>query len=428
MERLGTIFFASIGLGVLESSIIFSTGRAQLVDPILFIVVLGALLLRSPKRTTRLDDEASSWQAVRPVRPIPRALAQLAEIRWGTKALGIVGPAILIGLPLIATEGQLNLLGIVILFAMVGISLVVLTGWAGQVSLGQVAFFGIGAGVAGYLSATRGWDISAACLGGALAGTLAAIAIGLPALRIKGLFLAVVTLAFALCTSSYLLNPEFVTWLPTGFVPRTPLFGRINLDTETRFYELCVAALLLVIGAVRGLRSSRTGRAIIGVRENARGAQAYGVGVTSSKLTAFAIAGFIAAFAGALFVHHQQRLGIASYSIDESREAFIQVVIGGLGSIPGALLGAGFIQGVGYFSTVFPRAIRPLITFLTGGVGLIIVLLVLPGGFSSAFYGIRDNILRAVAKRRGVVVPSLLADTAENGERVQPTSVKTGGS
>ena len=412
MERLPTIFVASLALGVLETTILYAKQRAFLVDPILFLVVLVALLLQRRRQGSRAeDDQTSTWQATREVRPIPRELARLPEVLWGGRALTWAVAAFLVALPALLNEGQVNLAAVVIVFAMVGLSLVVLTGWAGQVSLGQVAFVGIGAAVGGYVTSVWGWDLSIAFVLAGLAGAVAAMVIGLPALRIQGLFLAVVTLAFALATSSYLLNSEFIHWLPKERIERTPLFGRIAVDTEVRYYYLSVACLALTIAAVRGLRRSRAGRVLIGIRENQRAAQAFGVNATAAKLMAFGIAGFIAAFAGALFVHHQQGLGSSAYTVDVSRRAFIMVVIGGLGSVPGALLGATFIQGVDYFRSVFPEAVRPYLQFLTSGVGLIVVLLLVPGGFSALWYGARDRLLRLVADRRGIVVPSLVADT-----------------
>jgi branched-chain amino acid transport system permease protein len=188
------------------------------------------------------------------------------------------------------------------------------------------------------------------------------------------------------------------------------LFGRISVATEDRMYYLCLAGLLLCVGIVRGVRNSRTGRVLIAVRENPRAAQAFGVSATSAKLTAFALSGFIAALAGGIFIHHQRQLGISAYTVAESREAFSMIVIGGLGSIPGAFLGAFLIKGLGYFSSVFPSVVRPYLNFFTTGVGLLIVLLIVPGGFSQIFYNIRDRLLRVVADRRGIVVPSLVAD------------------
>jgi branched-chain amino acid transport system permease protein len=416
MEKLPTIFASSVALGVIESAIVYRTGRAFLVDPILFVIVIAALLLQRRRQAARVDDDqTTSWQAAREVRPVPRELARLPEVRYGRAALTLLFAAVLVALPLVLDDGQVNLAGVVITFALVGISMVMLTGWAGQVSLGQVGFLAIGAAVGGYLTATRHWDLSLALVAAGLAGAVAATAIGLPALRIRGLFLAVVTLSFGLAVSSYVLNPQYVHWLPKGTIPRVDLFGRIAVDTENRYYYLCLASLGLMIAAVRGLRASRTGRVLIAVRENPRAAQSYGVNTTTAKLVAFAFSGFVAAYAGALFVHHQQALGASFYTVDQSRKAFIMVVIGGLGSIPGAILGATFIQGVNYFQDVFPSVVRPYLEFFTSGVGLIFVLLLVPGGFSQIFYGLRDRLLRAVADRRQLVVPSLVADMRTTG-------------
>ena len=411
MEKLPTIFVASIALGIIENAIVNHTNSTNLVDPILFVIVLAALLLQRRGQAARVDDEqTSTWQATREVRPIPRELVDLPEVKWGVRGLGGLFLAFLVVLPFIASDAQTNLAGVVLIFAMIGVSLVVLTGWAGQVSLGQVAFLGIGAAVGGYLTSARGWDLSLALLAAGLAGAASAMVIGLPALRIRGLFLAVITLGFALATSSYLLNPRYLTWLPTGRIDRPLFLGRVTTFTEDRYYFVCLISLGLMVTAVRGLRRSRAGRVIIGVRENARAAQSYGVNATVARLTAFAISGFIAAFAGAVFVHHQQQLGTSSFTVDESRKAFTMIVIGGLGSIPGAFLGAIFIQGLDYFRDVFPEFIRPYLSFFTTSVGLLFVLLIIPGGFSQIFYDLRDRLLRRIADRRDLVVPSLVAD------------------
>ncbi len=430
MEKLPTIFVASLALGMVESTIIFRTGQPDLADGILFVIVLAALLLQRRGVVSRVDDDqSSSWQAAREVRPIPGELASLPEVKWTVRGLTALFALALVVFPLVASDAQTNLGGVILIFVVVGLSLVVLTGWAGQVSLGQVAFLGIGAAVGGYLSTSRGWDLSLAILAAGLAGALAAVLIGLPALRIRGLFLAVVTLALSLATSSVLLKPAYVHWLPTR-IERTPLFGRVSVASEDRMYYLCLALLLVGVVIVRGIRRSRTGRVLIAVRENSRAAQSYGVNATVAKLTAFAVSGFLAAMAGAVFVHHQRQLGISAYSVAQSREAFTMIVIGGLGSIPGAFLGAFLIKGLGYFSSVFPSVIRPYLTFFTTGVGLLIVLLVVPGGFSQIFYNLRDKALRAVADRRGLIVPSLVADmravsapgTESTADPLRPTS------
>ena len=427
MENLTTIFVASVALGVLEASVIFSELNASSakVDAILFVVVLAALVFQRGGRTAR-GDEGSAWQAANLIRPIPRELAGLREVRWGMRGALAALLGLLLALPLFVSEARVSLAATIVVICIVTVSLVVLTGWAGQVSLGQVAFMGIGAAVGAWLTATWQWDLSVILLACGLTGAVAAMAIGIPALRIRGLFLAVATVAFAVATSSYLLNKSYMSWLPESRIDRRPLFGRIAVDTETRYYYLCLACLLLAIAMVRGVRNSRAGRALIGVRDNERGAQAFGINVVSAKLTAFAVSGFLAAAAGALFVHGQQSLGIQPYAPARSFQVFILVVIGGLGSIPGALLGPVFIEGLEYFRSSFPEAIRNVLFFFTTGVGLLVILLFLPGGFGQVYYGLRDRILRAVAARRGIHVPSLVADmrtSADVSPEVEEASI-----
>ena len=412
MEKLPTIFVASLGIGVIEQAVVWHTGRGLLVDPILFVVIIGALLVQR-RRAGRQDDGAiSTWQAVREVRPTPRELASLPEVRWGLRGIYALLGLVVLVLPPLLGEARTNLAGALMIYAIIAISLVVLTGWAGQVSLGQFAFVGVGAAVGAWLTLNWHWDLLLVLVAAGAVGAVVAVLIGIPALRIKGLFLAVATLSFALATSSYLLNGDFIHWIPSSAtrIPRSPLLGRISIDSETRYYYLCLACLLLVMAAVRGLRRSRTGRVLIGVRENERAAQAFGVNATRAKLTAFAVSGFLAAFAGALLVHQQQNLLINSYQPILSLSVFVMVVIGGLGSIPGAILGAVYLQSFTWFNSAFPPSLRPAVQFFGSSIGLIFVLWFLPGGLGSLIYDTRDALLRRLATRRGLIVPSLVAD------------------
>jgi branched-chain amino acid transport system permease protein len=295
---------------------------------------------------------------------------------------------------------------------------VVLTGWAGQVSLGQFAFVGVGAALGSYLTLHRHWEFSIVLLASGLAGAVAAVLIGLPALRIRGLFLAVATLSFSLAMSSWGMNSDYVKWVPssTERIARPLLFNRVALDTERRYYFMCLAVLLFALLAVRGLRRSRTGRMLIGVRENERAVLAAGINATRAKLTAFAISGFIASVAGALYVHLQQNLILSSYAPDKSIAVFLMVVIGGLGSVPGAILGALYVQSLDWFRNVFPFGLRPIVQLLGSGIGAIIVLMFLPAGIGSLVYDLRDRALRRIARRRNLIVPSLFADVRDDSE------------
>lgn len=404
MERLPTIAIAAIGIGMIDQAMTFQPGnRPPFNDAVLFLIILVALLVTKRPSLARGGD-ASSWQAARELRPIPRELVHLPEVRYARWGLGVALLAALLLLPTWLSEANINLAALIVIFGIVGISLVVLTGWAGQVSLGQVAFVGIGSAVAGALTARLGWDLLLALPAAGIVGAIVAVVIGYPAIRRRGLTLAVVTLAFALVVSSYVLNREFFDWwLPGSRIERPPLFGRIDISSETAYYYVCLAGLALIYVCARGIRHSRTGRALIGIRENENAARSYGVNATRTTLAGFAISGFMAAFAGGLYVLHQNGLGTAAFLPQESLSAFSMVVIGGLGSLPGALLGALYVKGAGYY---LPGAW----SLFASSSGLLLVLMILPGGLGAGLADVRDGYLRWVARRRNLLVPSLLAD------------------
>jgi branched-chain amino acid transport system permease protein len=403
-ERFPTIACASIAIGILDQANTFQPGnRPSFNDVMIFVIVLAALLFVRRATTTRAGD-VSNWQTVDEVRPVPAELARLPEVRgffWGIGALVL---AFVLLVPTFLSEAKLSLATVIVIFAIVGVSLVVLTGWAGQVSLGQVAFMGIGGAVGGSLTSRLGWDISIAILVGGLVGAIVAVIIGYPAIRRRGLTLAVITLAFALVTQTYFLNREFFgDWLPDSRIERPALFGVIDINTETRFYYFSLVVLALILLAARGIRKSRTGRALIAIRENENAAQAYGIDAVRTTVAAFAISGFMAAVAGVLFVHEQNGLGSTVFAPRESLTAFSAVVIGGLGSLPGAVLGAVYVRGAQYF-------LNGNWQLVATGAGVLLILWIYPGGLGGIAVLVRDAYLRWVANRRGLVVPSLLRD------------------
>ncbi len=418
-ERFPTIAVASIAIGILDQANTFQSGnRPAFNDVALFIIVLLALVFAKRAITTRAGD-VSTWRAVGEVRRIPPELARLPEVRYAMLAFGAVVMAFLVVLPTLLTESRLSLATVIAIFSIVALSLVVLTGWAGQVSLGQVAFMAIGGAVGGALTSNEGWDISLAMLVAGLVGAAVAVVIGYPAIRRRGLTLAVITLAFALVTQTYILNREFFGgWLPDSRIERPDLFGVINLQSETSFYYFSIVVLGLTMLAARGIRNSRTGRALVAIRENENAARAYGIDAVRTTVVAFAISGFMAAVAGVLFVHQQNGLGSAPFHPTESLTAFSTVVIGGMASIPGAVLGAVYIRGAQYF---LPGNWQ----LIASGLGVLVVLWILPGGLGAALVQVRDAYLRWVAKRRDIVVPSLLADRRVETEAAEAIALPT---
>ena len=418
MENLAVIFAAACAIGVVEVAIIWNEGSALLIDPVLFVIVLGALLLQRRNRESPVDDETlSTWSLAASVRPVPRELARLPEVRWVFRGLRVLFVLALFALPALLDERYTNLAAAVVIYAIVAVSLVLLTGWAGEISLGQVAFVAIGSAAAG--AANVHWHLApvASFLLAGLVGALASVVIGVPALRIRGLFLSVTTLAFAVATSSFLLNHDYFPFLPDQIADRvlrrpvwTPL-GHLAINTERRYYYVAAVGLVLVLLAVRGLQRSRVERDVVATRDNERSsAQAFRLSPARAKLLAFALSGFFASFAGGLLVLHQQALGQQIFAPIESLRALTMVVVGGLGSVSGAIIGAVFVKSTEWFNVIVPQRFRFLFTFSGSGIGLLLVLWLLPGGFGSVLYSIRDTWLRFVARRRGIVSPAFVTD------------------
>jgi branched-chain amino acid transport system permease protein len=195
------------------------------------------------------------------------------------------------------------------------------------------------------------------------------------------------------------------SWVPEGDVPRTHVLGLFSVNTEKSFYWLIVVVLALCLLMMKSLRRSRIGRTLIGVRDNERAAEALAVGPRGVLVTAFAMSGFLAGVAGALFVLQQRALDSSNFDPFASLQVFSMAVVGGLGSIGGAVLGALYLKGIDYFLT------SPQWAFLSSGVGLIIILLIFPSGLGGALGDLRDGALRWYARRKHIRVPSLLADT-----------------
>lgn len=429
LTNLPAIVASAIALGLLEAHVSWNDvliigpfeldlGSDTVVSAVLAVVILVTLLVQRKGVTRAESDSTSSWQTADEVRPIPRELRHVPEVRLAK--VGLLGLLVVLlislpHLPGIGDPGNTQRAAGVVIFAMVIMSITVLTGWAGQVSLGQMGFVAIGAAL-GAKSAID-WDIDLALalplIG--LVGAGVAVLVGLPALRLRGLYLAVVTLAFAMATTRYLLNPTYFEWVPRDAFEPEPLLGTWDYAAGTGqegIYYLSLGVFALVTLGILGIRRSRTGRVLVALRENERGVQAFGVSVVRAKLTAFALSGFVAAMAGVLLVHLVEKYTMGLVPEADNLTVFTAAVVGGLGSMTGAVLGAVFLQGGEWF-------LKDEWRFLASALGVLLVLLLLPGGLSGALFRGRDLLLRNVAVRRGILVPSLLADTRELEETAE---------
>jgi branched-chain amino acid transport system permease protein len=398
-QSLTRTFLAAVGIGALDQVVLTNWPQnAQALSGIhLGIVVIALLLTRQKARATWA--EVSSWRAFREVRPIPRELLRFPEVRLGR----VVAPVLLLGaalcLPLVIRDiAVLRLVTVMGIWAIAALSLVILTGWAGQISLGQWALVGVGAATAGrLLSETSQPSLIIVLVACAAVGALVAGALGLPALRLRGIYLAVITFAFADAAWSWLFNLDVVQPGAAGIV-RPGL-----LHSEQSVFYVVAGLLGLCVVITANLRRSRFGRALIAARDNSQATESFGVNVLRARVAAFVISGAMAGLAGGLYTLVNQSFIYKDFDPPQSLLVFAVAVIGGLGSIVGALFGTVYIVGAGHFLPSWG-------TFLATGTGMLFFLMVFPGGLGQIVYGWRDRLLRRVALRRGVESPSILAD------------------
>ena len=403
MENLPRTVAAALFLGIFQEVAIWTWSNTTIVDGLLLVVILVGLLLQRHAFSRAADTGITTWRAVRDVRPLPAELRRVPEVRYGFLALKVALLAFAVSLPLFASPSQSGAAALVLIYAIVAISLFVLTGWGGHISLGQFALAGFGGATTAVLYGRHGWDPLLAILAGVVVAGLVSLVLGLPALRIRGLFLAVTTLAFAVTSATFFLQERYVPWFIERRVERPTLLGRIPLETDRQMYWFALAVLVGVIYGVQGLRASRTGRALIATRDNELAAEAVTINTTAAKLTGFVISGALAGLAGGVYVLHQRGLHSDAFGADVSLRLFSMVVIGGLGSLPGAVLGAVYVRGAEFF-------LRSSWALVASGAGILVLLLFLPEGLGGLLYSLRDRYLRWVAKRRNLLVPSLVAD------------------
>jgi branched-chain amino acid transport system permease protein len=412
MENLPRTVVAALTLGIFESSVTWTTSNSVLTDALLVLVILGSLLLQRGMFSRAAETGIATWRAIREVRPIPDELRGLPEVRNGIWILRAVLLVAALTVPLWAAPDEEGVIALIYIYGIVAVSLVILTGWAGHISLGQFALVGFGAAGTAILYGRHGWDFFAAMVVGILLASVVALIIGLPALRISGPFLAVTTLAFAVTSGSYLLEDRYFPWFIQDSITAPVLFERVALDEAWKVYYFALGALAVALITAHNLRRSRTGRALIAVRDNTLAAESVSIDATRVKLTAFVLSGALAGFAGSVYAVHQTGVFTGSFDPAVSVRLFSMVVIGGLGSLPGALLGAAYVRGAEAF-------LPPQWALLASGAGILFLLMFLPEGLGGVLYSFRDGILRRIAKRRGIVVPSLVADVRTDTAEVE---------
>ena len=403
---LPVTFAAGVGLGVMEAVFASNPGAAGAFEVAVFALVFVGVGLQSGRRRGREPEDR--WAGLAPPPPIPEAWRRLPLIRWapvGAAGLGLGAAALA---PVWLTNQHAFVMAVVFGFAVVALSVSLLTGIGGQLSLGQVAFAAVGALAAvPVLRATGSLAAAMACA--AVVGGIAAAAVGLPALRVRGQLLGVATLAFTLMASGWLLRQDWAFGRTGVSAPPRRLLG-LELTTSRSYYYAALAAFVVAAAAAGLVRRSGFGRRLRAVRDNEDAARALRTRATVVKLGSYASAGALAGLGGAVIAFASTQISAALFTPRGSVDAVSIAVIGGLGGVVGPLLGALYLIGI---PRLFDLGLTPLAAL---NAGWLILILEQPRGLSALLMKVRDGYCGAVARRRG------LAPESDGGPGLAPAA------
>ena len=391
MDSLPTALAAGVGLGVVEQLLLWNYPRAGFVEVALFVVILVALLVQ--RGVGGREEEKGSWAAVGGWRPLPEAIARLREIRIAPRVLATAAIVIAALAPLVVSNSNSVILAGIMAFSIVGLSVGIVTGLGGQLSLGQFALGGIGA-VISYQVSRRVGSFPLAFLYAGLGAAVVSLVIGIPALRIRGLLLTVSTLGFSLVMTNWLLQQPWA--LGDGVDPGRPIvFGRA-LDTGRAYYYFVLVVLVLMALLARNVRRSGLGRLLVAVRDNEDNARAFTIPARAVKLQGFLLAGFLAGVGGAAYGHMLSRIGTSTFPTGSNIDVVAMSVIGGMSLLVGPLIGAFYIIGIPAFLPLDSAGLA------AQKLGWLVLILYLPGGIAQGLEPLRARYVQWVARRNDV--------------------------
>jgi len=293
----------------------------------------------------------------------------------------------------------LHVLNIGGIFAICTLSLNLLTGCTGLFSVGHIAFYGIGSYTAAVLNTRFEVPFLIAVLSGGLLAMVFGIILGIPSLRLKGLYLAICTLAFGEIAYRVFLNWEVVTNGSRGILGiKAPIlnlgFMEINFKSYDTYYYIVLIFLVLMVIFMKNIIHSRIGRALLSIRESEIAAQALGVNVVKYKIIAFATSAFFAGIAGALYAYEVHFISPESFISTESTSVLAMMVVGGIGSIPGSIAGA-------FVLTMIPELLRAAgdIRLVLYGAAIVAIIIFAPKGLGGMIEW-ADNKLMGKKKQK----------------------------
>ena len=248
----------------------------------------------------------------------------------------------LLAAPWVLPEYWLAQLTFVLIYSVVGLGLMLLSGYTGLFSLGHAAFLGVGAYTEAVLG-NAGWPFPLSFAIAALISAATGVVVGLPALRVKGIYLAIATLAFGFIVVEVFARWESVTGGNAGTHLKAPRILDWAADTDVSFYFVCLAVTVSATLVILNLLRSPTGRAFVAIRDSEVSAQSMGIHLARYKTLSFAISAALAGVGGALYAHKLKFISPDQFDILQSIDLILMIVVGGIGSVHGAFLGAIFL-------------------------------------------------------------------------------------
>jgi branched-chain amino acid transport system permease protein len=295
----------------------------------------------------------------------------------------------------------------VLIYSIAGLGLMVLAGFTGLLSIGHAAFLGVGAYTQAVLTG-HGWPFPLALAAAAGLSASVGVVVGLPALRVKGIYLAVATLAFGFIVEEVMARWESITGGNAGLAVKPPaLFGWTASGAESFYLVVLLTCVLVTVGVLNLLRTS-TGRAFIAIRDSEISAQSMGIHLARYKTVSFALSAAIVGIAGALYAHKLRFISPEQFGIAQSIDLLLLVVVGGLGSVHGAFFGAIFLitmpQAIAIAKDWLPPAIGQAAGLQAVVFGAVLMVFVLfePTGLYGRWVKLRTYLELFPAYRRGM--------------------------
>jgi branched-chain amino acid transport system permease protein len=314
---------------------------------------------------------------------------------------------LLVAAPWLFAEYWLAQLTFVLIYSIVGLGLMLLAGFTGLFSIGHAAFLGVGAYTEAVLI-KMGLPFPVTLLMAGVLSGLVGVIVGLPALRVRGIYLGIATLSFGFIVEEVLARWESVTGGNAGINVMKPAAFGWTIDSGTGFYFLCLVIAVVATLAILNLLRSPTGRAFVAIRDSEISAQSMGIHLARYKTLSFALSAALAGIGGALYAHKLSFISPDQFNILQSIDLLLMVVIGGLGSVHGAFLGAIFLismpQVIALTKDYLPPVVgqAPGLQGLVYGVVLIAFVLFEPLGLYGRWLKVRTYLQLFPFYRKGL--------------------------